>query len=201
MSTNDYWTHNVAYHNWILDQISPGDRVIDVGCGDGLLLQKLAARCAEAIGIEPHGPSAEAARLRLAGMTNAEVLNTSFEDYGGTEADAVIFAASIHHMYMAAALEKAASLLAPGGRIIIVGCARPEGAGNMLIEALRVIPAKIGSIIHGEKNGGEIGVPTAQPPLPLKNIRSIAQKYCPGAKIRRGLYYRYLLLYKKEAGK
>ncbi len=36
------WTHNVAYHGWVMRHLRPGDRVVDVGCGDGLLLQNIA---------------------------------------------------------------------------------------------------------------------------------------------------------------
>lgn len=195
---NTYWTHNVAYHKWILDKIGPEDTVLDVGCGDGLLVQKLAERCKQVIGLEPHAPSAEKAKERVAQVDNASILHTSFEAYEGNEpVDAMVFVASIHHMDLAVTLRKAKGLLVPGGKILIVGLARVDGIADLLVEALRVIPAKIGSLIHGEREGGQIGVPTQAPPLSLKEIREIAGEYLPNAAFRRGLYYRYRMLWKK----
>ena len=39
----DYWNHNTTYHPW-LQRIAaerPCQNILDVGCGDGLLLQRL----------------------------------------------------------------------------------------------------------------------------------------------------------------
>ena len=95
------------------------------------------------------------------------------------------------------ALKKSTELLAPHGRLLIVGCAQPKGFVDWFIECLRIIPARIGSLIHGEKHGGNIGVPVQQPILSLRQIRNVSSVYLPGAKFRHGLYYRYLLTWIK----
>jgi 2-polyprenyl-3-methyl-5-hydroxy-6-metoxy-1,4-benzoquinol methylase len=43
-SDTDYWNYNAAYHPWAVG-IAAEHRggVLDVGCGDGLLAQRLAA--------------------------------------------------------------------------------------------------------------------------------------------------------------
>ncbi len=193
------WTHNVAYHGWVMRHLRPGDRVVDVGCGDGLLLQNIAEQCTPSrlTGIEPHEPSVEKARGRLQNFENAEIFVGSFDEWAGETADAVIFVASVHHMDFAKAVGKAKEILAPGGRLLIVGCARPEGVADYLVEGLRVIPAKVGSVLHGEKNGGNIGVPTKMPEISRKQVKTAAEAQLPGVRIRRGLYYRYLLEWTK----
>lgn len=190
-----YWTHNAAYYPWIIKQIGCRDRVLDVGCGDGLLVKQIAVHCSHVVGLEPHMPSAEAARKRLCSTPNATVHAVPLEQYDAKPGtfDAVVFVASLHHMEQRAGIQRAVELLAPGGVLLVVGCARPEGAADWLLEGLRVIPAKIGSLLHGEKNGGTIGVPVQQPDLSLAQIDEIARIYLPGRSLRRGLYYRYLL--------
>ncbi len=96
----DYWNHNTAYHDWILKQIKLGSQVLDVGCGDGLLVQKLADIAEKAVGIEPHGPSAQAAKRRLHGVKNAQIMGSDLESFSTEKAslDTIIFVASIHHM-------------------------------------------------------------------------------------------------------
>ncbi|CAM2756281.1 hypothetical protein ACSL103130_01365 [Actinomyces slackii] len=48
-----YWNHNAAFHDEILAETSTrGGRACDVGCWEGLLLQRLAGVCEEIVGIE-----------------------------------------------------------------------------------------------------------------------------------------------------
>lgn len=196
----EYWTHNTHYYPWVLRQLAEAKRVLDVGCGDGLLVQMLAKRCESVLGLEPHLPSAEAAKRRLAETRNAQIAPVTFEEISTAPEsyDAIVFVASLHHMDQDAALIKAKSLLAPGGRLIVVGCAFPDTPLDWTLEALRVIPAKLGSALHGEKNGGNIGVPTQKPTLSTSGVRELVRKLLPGAKLRQGLYYRYLLTWERS---
>ena len=194
-----YWTHNTAYHKWILKHVSLNDRVLDVGCGDGLLVQKLSKVCKHVTGIEPHIPSAEIAQRRVDDIENANIESISFEEYSANSGpfDVIIFVASLHHMDLEFCINKAKGLLTSGGKLLIVGCAKPDGLIDLCIECLRVIPAKLGSLMHGERNGGHIGVPIQRPNLSLRQIHSITEIHLPNAKIHIGLYYRYLLLWIK----
>ena len=195
-----YWTHNTAYHKWILKHISNSDHVLDVGCGDGLLVQKIAKICNRVTGIEPHLPSALKARERLKNVENANIESVPFEKYsvGANTYDVIIFVASLHHMDLESCLIKAKELLAAEGRLLVVGLSKPEGFVDFSIECLRAVPAKLGSLIHGEKNGGKIGVPVQPPNLSLREICNITDIYLPNAKVHRGLYYRYLLSWVKQ---
>lgn len=53
------------------------------------------------------------------------------------------------------------------------------------------------SRLHHERR--EIGVVVAEPTLRLTEIRSVAMTILPGVRIRRGLYYRYLLRWSKPS--
>lgn len=199
MANLNYWNHNVAYHNWILKHVQKQDTVLDVGCGDGLLVSKLAPLSKKVIGVDSHFPSIIKAKEHISQFQNATVINVSFEDFKFEEdlIDTVIFVASIHHMDMAEAIEKAKKLLSPHGKIIIVGIAKPIGILDHIIELLRVIPAKIGSIINNEKVSEQIGVPTVPAEMSYKQIKEISRKHLPDAEISRGLYYRYLLFWRQ----
>lgn len=197
--TDSYWNHNTAYHGWILRRAAGKERALDVGCGDGLLVKRLSGVCTSVLGIDPHQPSVRRGQARLAGVENARVCAADFQSFQTPPGsfDLIVFAASLHHMDQPAGLAKAAELLAPGGTLLVVGLARPEGAWDWCVEALRVLPARLGSLLHGERQGGETGAPTAPPELSLARIRSAADRILPGARIRRGLYYRYLLSWTK----
>jgi ubiquinone/menaquinone biosynthesis C-methylase UbiE/DNA-binding transcriptional ArsR family regulator len=114
----------------------PFERLVDLGTGTGRILELFAARAKTLIGFDVNREMLAHARARLAasGVRNAQVrlgdiFNLPVEDGG---ADAVIIHQVLHFLdEPAKAVEDAARILAPGGRLLIVDFA-PHG-----IEAMR----------------------------------------------------------------
>lgn len=61
-------------HRIVGDQIEPGARVLDVGCGTGNLASRLARSAVEVVGVELSPVMAAYARRRLADQTNVSIL-------------------------------------------------------------------------------------------------------------------------------
>lgn len=117
-----------------------------------------------------------------------------FEEYNpGRQFDAVVFVASIHHMNMPGALDKAKSLLNPGGKLLIVGLAKPSTAADFVLEAVRVLPSKAISILHHMKSSEELKIATSYDYPQMQMVRSTVREKLPNARITYGLHYRYLL--------
>ncbi len=111
-----------------------GERILDLGCGDGALTAKIAASGAQVLGIDASASMIEAAQsLGLdARVVNAEEL--PFE----AEFDAVFSNAALHWVRnQEAMLEGAYRALKPGGRFV----AEMGGHGN--IAAIRVALAGV----------------------------------------------------------
>lgn len=199
---HDYWNHNVAYHRWIIDAVARHGRcrVLDVGCGGGLLLQHLAPLVASATGVEKDEISVGRARARLAGEANTLLVHCDFEQFVPDEDgyDLITFVASLHHMDPRAALTRAARMLRPGGELLVVGLTANRSPLDWAFSALTLPVARFGSLVHHETR--DIGVPVAGAREDLREIRRIAREILPGARIRRGLYYRYLLRWTGSAG-
>ena len=71
---DEYWNHNVHYQRVILGAVPEGcGAAIDVGCGDGLLVRKLAGRCAAVTGIDRDGPILDRARAHAGNPANADL--------------------------------------------------------------------------------------------------------------------------------
>ena len=191
---NDYWNHNTAYHPWLrtIAERHRGD-VLDVGCGDGLLAQRLAPISQSVTAIEPDPAAVERARTRLAGVPNVTVSQDGFHEFntGAQRFDLITFVATLHHMDLRTTLAKARSLLTPTGEIAVVGLTADKTPWDWALAVGRVVPCRIGSRLHNETR--DIGVVVANPREGLGEIRRTVDEVLPGASIRRGLYYRYLL--------
>ena len=198
MKTPSYWNHNTAYYGWIDKHVSGCRRILDVGCGDGSLAACLDDGRREIVGIDAARSCIRQA-LSANGSAHAAFLCCAFQDYRPEESfDAVVFAASIHHMNMEKALKKAVSVLSPGGRILIVGLASPSTLPDHLLELLRVLPSGILSALHRIRTAEELGTPASYAFPPMDEIRRTAEALLPGAVIRYGLHYRYLLEWVKR---
>jgi trans-aconitate methyltransferase len=111
-----------------------GERILDLGCGDGALTAKIAAAGAEVIGVDSSPSMVEAARARQldARLLNAESL--PFE----AEFDAVFSNAALHWVReQGAMLAGVHRALKPGGRFV----AEMGGFGN--IASIRVALAGV----------------------------------------------------------
>jgi len=192
-----YWNHNTAYHRWLLSQVKGRNKVLDVGCGDGLLVCRLSDVCGRVIGIDTHIPSMDKAKQRLGNISNTSLEIVSFEDFQGeaNSFDAIIFVASLHHMDLDFCIKKSVRLLNLGGKLLVVGLADPRGFLDQISAICRVMPVKLGDALHKVK--GDVGVPVTDPKENLGDIKKIVKKELPGAKIRQALYYRYLLTWAK----
>ena len=190
----EYWNHNTAYHPWLVDIAARhrGD-VLDVGCGDGLLVQRLAPVSRSVTGIDPDPCAVERAIDRVAPSNRISIAQRDFDGYepGGRTFDLITFVASLHHMDLRAALQKARTLVRPGGEIAVVGLSANKSVRDWVWSAMCVPGARLGSWRHSETR--DVGVTVTDPREGLDDIRRVVDEVLPGASVRRALYFRYLL--------
>jgi len=106
----------------------PGERVLDLGCGDGALTQELARRGADVVGVDASPSMVAAARRRGLDARLADGQDLAFD----AEFDAVFSNAAIHWMpRQAAVVAGVRRALRPRGRFV----AEFGGDGN--VQAIR----------------------------------------------------------------
>ena len=202
MEKPDFWNHNAAYYPWVRKELDRrgAKRVLDVGCGNGALLRYLAAPDRDLLGIDPSADAIAAAKVLTGEEEKTRFLCASFEDLEippGSQ-DAVIFAASLHHMDGQLAIRKTKELLKAGGVLLTVGLASPAGPGDWALECLRVLPARLGTLLHRARSSEDLGLSVSYELPKMSEVRALVRRELPGAKLRSGLYYRWLLKWTKE---
>jgi 2-polyprenyl-3-methyl-5-hydroxy-6-metoxy-1,4-benzoquinol methylase len=199
-TNRDYWNHNTAYHPWLIEIATHhcGD-VLDVGCGDGLLAQRLAAVSRSVTAMDPDPAVIQRAVVRLDGHAHVTVSQEAFDDFlpGHRKFDLITFVASLHHMDLRASLAKARDLLTPPGEIAVVGISANKSVRDWVWAAMCVPPARLGSWWHSETR--DVGVIVTNPREGLDDIRRVADEVLRGASVRRALYYRYLLRWANDS--
>lgn len=199
MSEVERWNHNIHYHPTLLDALpATARRVLDVGCGDGLLTVDVASRGRVAVGLDLDAASLSRARARAGGhaaFVRADMLRLPFAD--GTY-DAVVSIAAVHFADPTVALAEMARVLRPGGVLAIVGVARSELPRDLGWE----ITAAVAHRFHRlRRRFWEHSAPTLwPPPHTYRELRRLYASVLPDAVFRRRLLWRYTLIWTKPAG-
>lgn len=166
-----------------------------MGCGEGLLAQRLAAVSRSVVGIDADPTAIQRAVKRLQSTDNASVRLARFEAFDAEprSVDLITFVASLHHLPLRETLQRAREMLRPAGELAVVGLSANKTVADWAWAALCTPVARAGSLLHRET---DVGVAVADPRESLREIRTVTADVLPGAAIRRGLYYRYRLLWR-----
>ncbi|MET9354684.1 class I SAM-dependent methyltransferase [Streptomyces sp. NPDC006617] len=197
------WDHNAHYHRWILRQLPRRfGSALDVGSGTGDLARLLAARAAEVHGVDSDPVITSRARMLTPEGTAAtfSVTDAQTELPTGPH-DVVTCVATLHHLPFTEALDTFRGHLAPGGTLVVVGLYRPQSTTDHLLGAAAVLPnAAIGWL----KNEGRSAAPptsmtarTGPADMPFADIAEAARTVLPGARLRRRLFWRYTLTWRR----
>ena len=112
----EQWNDDSRHYPLVAEAISRCHRVIDLGCGEGVLSRYLASLGHEVIGIDSD-PSIIASDEENCHFLLADATNLPF---GPASCDAVVSVNAIHHTSIRHVLAEGRRLLAPGGKIVII---------------------------------------------------------------------------------
>ncbi|MFJ9564234.1 class I SAM-dependent methyltransferase [Streptomyces fuscichromogenes] len=201
MTTEEYWNHNVHYHPVVLDAVPEGCRTaLDVGCGDGVLAAKLATRAVSVTGVDRSTEMITQARSRATGnvtFLEADYLDGTALDQEGY--DFVSAVAVIHHAPFDDAIDRLVALLAPGGRLVVVGMAYNHTPLDWVISGCGVPASRWNALLRGGKQAPR-GMPVEDSAMHWGEVRQATAHLLPGRRFRRRLLWRYTLVWDKPGG-
>lgn len=195
----DGWNHNTHYHEHLLAELPrPCHRVLDVGCGRGSFARRLATIATHVDAVDIDFPTLERARLEGRGFSNVLCARSDFFGWDSPEPyDAITMVATLHHLPFDAAVTRAASLLRPGGSLIVLGLDR---APSFLARAVSgVIGMPVSWFYRATRRTADVGAPIREPEMTLGEIRARAATLLPGARISACVLFRYVLVWRRPA--
>lgn len=201
------WNYNIHYQQTLVVNLPDHARTaLDVGCGEGFLARRLAARGFTVTGIDTD-PDA-IARARAQGHTVelldgdqqspsitykvADVFTADLPQY-----DVVMAVASLHHMDLEQGLERLASLVAPGGRLAIVGMAKSDWPLDLPRDAWATFVDKFHRLFRGYWDHGCECVWPA--PHGFGDVKRESARLLEGSTYHRELLWRYTLTWDRPA--
>ncbi|WP_432153482.1 class I SAM-dependent methyltransferase [Streptomyces tricolor] len=201
------WDHNARYHPWLLRQLPRRfGSALDVGCGSGDLVRLLARRARAVRGVDAGADIVALARESTPAA--APVAYTVADASRGLPAgpyDVITCVAVLHHLPFAETLSRFRRELAPGGTLVVVGCARASGAVD---QVLGLTAVALNPLLGWVKNRGRpaprppasMTARTRDPEMTFAEISRAARRLLPGARLRRRLFWRYTLVWRAPAG-
>jgi ubiquinone/menaquinone biosynthesis C-methylase UbiE len=190
------WNHNTHHHRLVLNEVGPGARTaLDVGTGDGLLAADLRERVPEVTGIDRNAEVVKRARQSGADVhwVVADVMTAALPS---NHFDIVASITAVHHLPdLADGLRKMAALTAPGGVLVVIGCARSAGPVDFVFDAIGFTQHQYYARTRGKwSHSAPIEL---HYPHTYAQVRRIAADALPGMRWRRLPLFRYAVTWRK----
>jgi len=201
------WSHNTRYLPALLKKAdaSVGGMALDVFCQRGDAVKQIAPKFSEVIALDLSMNMLEQAKETLSDFDNVTYACDDFLEYDIPENSCglITMIAALHHMPTIETIEKAKKCLKKNGRLIIIDTYRTESFTDILYSLVSIPVNTIGRSLYEKHTDTPEEMVLWQNHAKLdryesiSSIRSLAQKYLPGAEIRRHLFSRYTLVWVK----
>lgn len=199
------WDHNRVYHSYLLKHLPVHrERAIDIGCGTGEFSRILGKYFKEVTALDLSDEML--GKTRASSLRNVTCVKADFMKYDiePLSYDCIVTIATAHHLPLEEFFRKAETLLRPGGVLMVLDLFRSADIADYMFDFISV-PLNI--LMKLIKNGSLHTCKEEQKAwkehqkhdkyMTLGEIRTIAGKVITGADIKRLLFWRYSLVWKK----
>ncbi|MTK12438.1 MAG: class I SAM-dependent methyltransferase [Clostridiaceae bacterium] len=201
------WEHNKHYHNFLLKFIpNECEKAIDIGCGTGEFTRLLAEKSytVEGIDLSPEMIRVAEEQSRKYNNIKYQVEDVLEWDLGQEKYDCIVSIATFHHLQFKEMLLKIREALKPNGVFMILDLYKEEKLTDYLI-SIAAIPINIITMViktgKVKKSEEEIKAWNEHAKhdryMTINEIQKITREIMPNAKLKRHLFWRYSLVWRK----
>lgn len=196
--TTNRWNSNIHAFDRLLERVPPGaTRGLDVGCGEGEMARRLRQRVQHVTAIDPDEASIADARSFGDDISYA-VADLQSADLAAGSFDVVSAVAVLHHMDHREGLTRLASLVSPGGILLVVGLAKSRTLSEYARDAVDAVAIRRYTFT---RRVWETPAPKIwPPPVSYVEARRFSEEVLPGVEYRRSPFFRYTLTWVNPVG-
>ena len=180
----------------------PCAQALDLGCGAGTLTHALAGLADRVLGLDLSPEMVRLARQRCADRPNVELRVGDFLSMELAPAgfDCITAVAVLHHLPLVPALEKAKTLLRPGGALLVLDLFRDAGLADRMRSAVGLVVDRITHRRSADSKAlraawEEHGAGDVY--LTVPDARALYARLLPGCRFTRHLLWRYAVVWTK----
>ncbi|HEY0730285.1 MAG TPA: class I SAM-dependent methyltransferase [Pyrinomonadaceae bacterium] len=205
------WTANNHYHNFLLKYVPENcENALEIGCGTGAFAMELGRRARRVVAIDMSPEMIGVARRRSAGVENVEfeLADAMRWEFPKAQFDFVCSIATLHHLEQREILTKINDALRPNGVLVVLDLVESSGLVERMMDVAALgVSAGLRLIHNGrlrpppevrkawEQHGKHDHYST------VRQVRTLADEILPGSQVKRCVFWRYLLTYRKPAMK
>jgi len=203
------WTTNNHYHNFLLQHVPQNcENALEIGCGTGAFARELATRCTRVVALDLSAEMIRVARARSSQVENLDfqVADAMTWTFPPSHFNFVSSIATLHHVQQRELLQKIRDSLAPGGVLVVLDLVQSSSLAERMFDVIALGVSPSLRLIHN----GRLQPPAAVRKAweqhgqhdhysSLKQMRALGDEILPGSSVRRHLFWRYSLVYKKPA--
>jgi 2-polyprenyl-3-methyl-5-hydroxy-6-metoxy-1,4-benzoquinol methylase len=201
------WNHNNCYFKYLMKFVPDRAKTcLDIGCGKGELSFILSQKSERVLAVDLADKMIEKAKL-LHPNTNIEyicgnILEMNFEN---NSLDIIITTATAHHLPYEWLLSFAKDKLKKGGKLIILDLVQARSLSDYIIWGGAFIPNIAMNLLKNGRLQKDYAHSKAvwerhgehDTYMTMDEIRALAKKHIPTARIKRKLFWRYVLVWQK----
>jgi SAM-dependent methyltransferase len=203
------WDHNRHYHHFLL-RFLPSKRevALEIGCGTGAFARCLAQHFERVLAMDLSPEMVRRARGLSQGVMNLEFQQADFRTYELPTAtcDCITAISTLHHLPLEESLRRLGAALRPGGVLLVLDLYEPRTLVDRIWSAW-AFPFSLllrAWKLHQLREDPQVRQAWSEharydvyPGLP--ELRALAERLLPGARVRRHLLWRYSLVWCKAA--
>lgn len=206
------WSHNAYYQRFLMRQLpNPCTRVLDVGCGAGAFAGELARRVEHVDAIDRSPVMIDAAKQATPDNVRCILGDALTEPLAEGAYDAIVSISTLHHMPLDEVLPVLARAVRPGGVIAAVALPRPDLLRELPVELVAAIGHRVLGMVfrilrvrgrgswYAVAETHDVMPVVLDPPLTTRQVRARVAAILPGARVRRLVFWRYSLVWRKPA--
>jgi ubiquinone/menaquinone biosynthesis C-methylase UbiE len=206
LSTEDGWDHNSHYHRFLLKQLPKRvENALDIGCGTGTFSRQLAKHSRNVTGLDLSPEMIRVARERSTTYSGIryEVADVMTYPMSENHFDCIASIGTLHHLPFEAILSRIRQALKPGGVLLVLDLFQETfDLSSIAYNALAFPLSRMVKLAKGGRDTPEARTAWEAHSkhdhfMTLSQIREISQRVLPGSILRRHLFWRYSLIWRK----